>query len=165
MLLPVSHTCYFPLFGMGCSLIGRASDRHAADAGSIPRCGKGFSSQRPYSVQTLLRCPYALVCNRMHYICAHVKDPVVHVRVRRVIATQTYPAGTMATKNNQLDDCGRSIERKRRRRSSLKSMVSVGTSLVVPRRTLIVSVTYTLSSFCNNFACGIVTRPSSWTLS
>ena len=33
----------------------RASDRHAADAGSIPRCGKGFFSQSQFSVQTLLR--------------------------------------------------------------------------------------------------------------
>ena len=36
----------------------RASDRHAADAGSILRCGKGFSSQSQLSVQTLCRCPY-----------------------------------------------------------------------------------------------------------
>ena len=28
--------------GWGCSPVGRASDRHAADAGSIPRCGKEF---------------------------------------------------------------------------------------------------------------------------
>ena len=33
----------------------RASDRHATDAGSIPRCGKGFFSQSHLSVQTLLR--------------------------------------------------------------------------------------------------------------
>ena len=33
----------------------KTSDRHAADAGSIPRCGKGFFSQRQLSVQTLLR--------------------------------------------------------------------------------------------------------------
>ena len=32
----------------------RAWDRHADDAGSIPRCGKGFFSQSPLSVQTLL---------------------------------------------------------------------------------------------------------------
>ena len=31
----------------------RTSDRHAADAGSIPRCGKGFFSQSQLSVQTL----------------------------------------------------------------------------------------------------------------
>ena len=49
----------------------RASDRHAADSGSIPRCGKGFFSQSQLSVQTLLRCPYISVCNRMHcYLCA-----------------------------------------------------------------------------------------------
>ena len=33
----------------------RVSDRVAADAGSIPRCGKVFFSQRQLSVQTLLR--------------------------------------------------------------------------------------------------------------
>ena len=33
----------------------RASDRHAADAGSIPWCGKGFFSQSQVSVHTLLR--------------------------------------------------------------------------------------------------------------
>ena len=44
----------------------RASDRHAADAGSIPRCGTGFFSQSQLSVQTLLRCLYTPMCNRMH---------------------------------------------------------------------------------------------------
>ena len=32
-----------------------ASDRHATDVGSIPRCGKGFFSKSQLSVQTLLR--------------------------------------------------------------------------------------------------------------
>ena len=32
----------------------RASDRHAADAGSIPWCSKGFFSPSQLSVQTLL---------------------------------------------------------------------------------------------------------------
>ena len=52
----------------GCSSVGRASERHAAGTGSIPRCGKGFFFffQSQLSVQTLLRCPYTLVCNRMH---------------------------------------------------------------------------------------------------
>ena len=47
--------------GMGWDVaqLGRgASDRHAADAGSIPRCGKGFSFHSQPSVQTLFRCPY-----------------------------------------------------------------------------------------------------------
>ena len=42
-----------------------ASDRHATDAASIPRCGKGFFSQSQLSEQTLLRCPYipcAIAC-------------------------------------------------------------------------------------------------------
>ena len=30
--------------GRGCSSVVRASDRHAAEAGSIPRYGKGFFS-------------------------------------------------------------------------------------------------------------------------
>ena len=63
-----------------------ASDRHAADGGSIPRCGKGFFSQSQLSVQTLLRVsvhpPCAIGCIN---ICAHVKDPVVHVRVRWIM--------------------------------------------------------------------------------
>ena len=58
----------------------RASDRHAADAGSIPLCGKGFFSQSQLSVQTLSRVSVHPVRNRMHER-AHVKDPVIHARV------------------------------------------------------------------------------------
>ena len=36
----------------------RALEHHAADAGSVLRCSKGFSSQSQLSVQTLFRCPY-----------------------------------------------------------------------------------------------------------
>ena len=75
--------------GLGCSSVGRASDWHPADAGLIPRCGKGFFSLNQLSVQTLLRCPHApapcaVTCV---YICAHVKDPVVHVRVWWIMET------------------------------------------------------------------------------
>ena len=60
-----------PVWGWGCSSVDRASDRHAADVGTIPRCGKGFFSQSQLSVQTLFRCPYTPVCNRMHlHLCA-----------------------------------------------------------------------------------------------
>ena len=45
--------------GRGCSSVIRASDRHAAEAGSIPRCGEGFFSQSQLSVQTLLPCPHS----------------------------------------------------------------------------------------------------------
>ena len=66
----------------GCGSLVRASDCHAADAGSILRCGKGFFSQGQLSVRTLLQVsvhpPCAITCID---ICAHVKDPVVHVRV------------------------------------------------------------------------------------
>ena len=53
----------------------RASDRHVDDAGSIPRCGKGFFSQCQLSVQTLLQCPYIPVFNRMHLLlCARERS-------------------------------------------------------------------------------------------
>ena len=48
-------------WGWGCSSVGGASDRHVADTGSIPRCGKGFFSQSQLSVQTLLQCTYSPV--------------------------------------------------------------------------------------------------------
>ena len=66
----------------GCSSVGRASGQHAADAGSIPRCGERFSFESQLSVQTLSRCPRTLCAVACINICAHVKDPVVHVRVR-----------------------------------------------------------------------------------
>ena len=52
--------------GWGCSSVGRTSDRYAAEAGSIPRCGEGFFSQSPLLVQTLLRRPLSPVWNRLH---------------------------------------------------------------------------------------------------
>ena len=60
--------------GAGMSSVGRASDWHAADAGSIPRCHKGFFfffSQK-LSVQTILRCAFTPpVCNRIYQrLCA-----------------------------------------------------------------------------------------------
>ena len=77
----------------GCSSVRRASDRHAADAGSIPRCGEGFFFQSQLSVYTLLRVsvqpPCAVACMN---ICAHVKDPVVHVRVRWIMGTLKTPS-------------------------------------------------------------------------
>ena len=58
----------------------------------FPGVARDFSSSQ-LSVQTLLRCPYtppcAIVCI---YICAHVKDPVVHVRVRWIMETLKHPA-------------------------------------------------------------------------
>ena len=90
--MPASH-CFTNQLGRGCSSVGRASDRHAADADSIPRCGKGFFSQCQLSVHTLLLMfvypPCAIACFN---ICVHVKDAVVHVRVRWIAETLKYPA-------------------------------------------------------------------------
>ena len=99
---------------LGCSSVGRASDRHAADAGSIPRCGKifffprvNFQCRLSSGVRT---SPCAIACIN---ICRHDKDPVVHVRVRWIMATQKYSARTISDTNNQFDDCGRPAERKK----------------------------------------------------
>ena len=81
--------------GWGCSSVGRALDRHGADAGSIPRCGKGFFSPSQLSVLTLQGVrtpPCAIACI---YIRAHIKDPVVPVRVRWIIETLKHPACTV----------------------------------------------------------------------
>ena len=90
--------------GWGCISVGRASDLHVADAGLIPRCGKGFFSQSQLAVQTLLRCPYTPVCNRMHlHLCAryrprspcqssvdygNTKTPSMHCRLGSAILSQ-----------------------------------------------------------------------------
>ena len=39
----------------GCNSVGRASDQHAAEAGLIPQCGKGFFCRSELLVQTHLR--------------------------------------------------------------------------------------------------------------
>ena len=68
---------YFPLAvtKWGCGSVGSVSDRHAADAGSIPRCGKGFFFRSQLSLQTLLRYLYTPVCNRMHlHLCARLRS-------------------------------------------------------------------------------------------
>ena len=74
----VDH-CFCPLsmgMGIGCTQLVRASERHSANARSIPRCGEGFFSQSQLSVQTLLRCPYTPVCNRLHFHqCTRWRSP------------------------------------------------------------------------------------------
>ena len=80
--------------GSGCSSVGRASDRHAARAGWIPRCDTGlFFSHCQLPVQTFSWCPYnprvqphALTSVRT------VKDPVVHVKVRWIMETLKHSA-------------------------------------------------------------------------
>ena len=76
----------------GCGSVRRASDRHATETGSIPRCGKGFFYQSQLSV-TSVRC--ALCAIAWINICAHVKQPVVHFRVRWIMETLEHPACTI----------------------------------------------------------------------
>ena len=73
----------------------RAVDHHAPDASSIPQCCKGLFSRSQLSVKTLTCVctpPCAVACIN---ICAHVKDPVVHVRVRWIMETVKHPACTV----------------------------------------------------------------------
>ena len=56
----------------------------------LPRVN--FQCRLSYGVRTP---PCAIACIN---ICAHVHDPVVHVRVRWIVATNTYQARTIATK-------------------------------------------------------------------
>ena len=82
--------------GWGVAQLVRASDRHAADAGSIPRCGKGFfPPESTFSADSLtvpVHPPCAIACIN---ICAHFKDPVVHVRVRWIMEMLKHPACTI----------------------------------------------------------------------
>ena len=55
--------------GGRCGLLGRMSDRHAAEAGAIPRCGKGFFShflpESTFSADSD-KYPYTPACNCVH---------------------------------------------------------------------------------------------------
>ena len=75
-----------------CSSVGRASDRYAADAGLILRCGKDFSPR----VNDQCRLSYSV---RIHpraiaymKICVHVKDPAVHGTVWWIMETLKHQA-------------------------------------------------------------------------
>ena len=82
--------------GVGCSSAGRASDRHAA----VPRFDSPmrqgiFFPESTLSADSLLGVrtpPCSVACIN---ICAHVEDPVVHVRVRWIIETLKHQACTV----------------------------------------------------------------------
>ena len=83
-----------PNMGWGCSSVGRASDRHTTDAGSISRCDEGFFSRSQLWVQTLL-LEFVHPRVQLHALTsAHVKDPVVLVRVPWIRATLKHLACT-----------------------------------------------------------------------
>ena len=65
--------------GLGYSSVDRTPKHHAADAGSIPRCGEGFSPRVHFSMQTLTHVRTPVCAMKCINICAHVKDLVVHV--------------------------------------------------------------------------------------
>ena len=78
----------------------RASDPHAADAGSIPLVQQGiFFPESTLSADScgVRTTPCQIACIN---ICVHDKDPVVHVRIQWIMATQTNPACTINNKNN-----------------------------------------------------------------
>ena len=67
---PISLLCLFHTLRWAGSSVGTASDRHTADTGLIPSCGKGFFSKSQFSVQTLM-VSYTPVCNHTHlHLCA-----------------------------------------------------------------------------------------------
>ena len=78
--------------GWGCSSVGRASYRHAADAGSIPRCGKGLFSQSQFSLQTSLMVSVqpGVQSQASTFLRKSVKDRVVHVSSVDYGNTETY---------------------------------------------------------------------------
>ena len=73
--------------GWGCSSVGRASDRHDVDAefDSPVRQGIFLSVNIQCRLSYGVRTPPCAIARI--YICVHVKDPVVHVRVRWIMET------------------------------------------------------------------------------
>ena len=89
---PKGHTMMKQLIklGWGCSSAG---DHHTNDTGSITWCSTGFLFKSQFFSAGSLSCvhtpPCAITCI---HICAHIKDPVVHVRVRWIMETLKHPA-------------------------------------------------------------------------
>ena len=75
----------------GCSSVGLASDQHTTEADLIPWFSAKVNFQRrlSYGVCTP-ECATACI-----NICAHAKDPVVHVRVQWIIETVKHQACTL----------------------------------------------------------------------
>ena len=83
------------LRGQGCSSVGRASDQHAADAGSIPRCHKDFSPAVDFRCSSyLVHTPIPTRAITGIKICAHVKDFVACISVWWIMKPLKHPAHT-----------------------------------------------------------------------
>ena len=90
---PGCTVCLRVLCRWGCSSVGRISDRHnSLVRQEIFLTESTFQCRLSYGVRTL---PCAFACI---YICAHFKDPVVHVRIRWIMATETYLACNISNK-------------------------------------------------------------------
>ena len=83
---------------MECHSRGRASDRQATGTGSISWCSKGFLPRVNFQCRLSFGVHTPLCAIACIDICAHVKDTTFHVRVQWIVATQTSPACTIATK-------------------------------------------------------------------
>ena len=129
--------------GMGCSSVGLSIGLscHWCRFDSPMRQGIFFSVNfqcwLPFHVHTLL-CAITYI-----NIFAHDKDPVVHVRVRWIMARQTYPARTISDKNNQLDDCGH---------SSAMSMLLQHGHIHAPQTVIIIKILH--DAICAQLALG-----------
>ena len=53
----------------------------------FPGAARDFFLRVNFQCRLFYVYPYTPVCKRRHYISAHVKDPVVHVRVRWIMET------------------------------------------------------------------------------
>ena len=67
---------HFPSLGWGCISAGRAPHRHAAEAGSIPRCGKGF-----FFIPVIFQC-------RLSY-CVRTPPPLPSVQSQALTSVRT----------------------------------------------------------------------------
>ena len=67
--------------GWECSSGGRASTGMPPMQVRFPGAARDFSPSQ-LSVQTLLRCPYTPCTVACIYICVHIEDLIVHVKVR-----------------------------------------------------------------------------------
>ena len=64
-----------------------ALDRHAADVGSILRSGRDFFPRVNSQSGVSYSVSVSLCASTCIEICAHVKDPVVHIRVQWIMET------------------------------------------------------------------------------
>ena len=95
--LPQMYLTMVPVWsgwGWG-DVVGRASDRHTADTVRFPVAVRDFSPRVNFQCRLSYGVGTLPCANACMYICGHVKDPVVHVRVRWIMETLKRPACTV----------------------------------------------------------------------